>query len=158
MIPQGVAEPPPLIEKSRTPQFVAVGRLVGYKRIDLLLEMWRSVRRETGGKLTIVGDGPARPRLENLKVEGVEFTGFVPEAEKHRLMSQAWLLLHPASWEGWGLVITEAAVRGTPAVGFDAPGCADAIVDFETGFLATDPESFKRHWIRLAKERISAQI
>jgi glycosyltransferase involved in cell wall biosynthesis len=152
VIPQGVAEPPPLIEKSRTPHFIAVGRLVGYKRIDLLLEMWRSVRQETGGKLTIVGDGPARPKLESLKVEGVEFTGFVSEAEKHRLMSQAWLLLHPASWEGWGLVITEAAVRGTPAVGFDAPGVRDAIVDFETGFLATDPESFKRHWIRLARD------
>jgi glycosyltransferase involved in cell wall biosynthesis len=152
VIPQGVAEPPPLIEKSSTPHFIAVGRLVGYKRIDLLLEMWRSVRQQTGGRLTIVGDGPARPRLESLKVEGVEFTGFIPEAEKHCLMSQAWLLLHPASWEGWGLVITEAAVRGTPAVGFDAPGVRDAIVDFETGFLATDPESFKRHWIRLAQD------
>ena len=87
-----------------------------------------------------------------LKVEGVEFTGFVSEAEKHRLMSEAWLLLHPASWEGWGLVITEAAVRGTPAVGFDVPGVRDAIVDFETGLLATDPESFKRHWLRLAED------
>ena len=152
VIPQGVAEPPPLAEKSTTPHFVAVGRLVGYKRIDLLLEIWKSVYRETGGKLTVVGDGPARPKLESLKVEGVEFTGFVPEAEKHRLMSEAWLLLHPASWEGWGLVITEAAVRGTPAVGFDVPGVRDAIVDFETGLLAPDPESFRRHWLRLADD------
>jgi glycosyltransferase involved in cell wall biosynthesis len=60
--------------------------------------------------------------------------------------------LHPASWEGWGLVITEAAARGTPSVGFDVPGVRDAIVDFETGFLATDPESFQRHWLHLAQD------
>jgi glycosyltransferase involved in cell wall biosynthesis len=152
VIPQGVEEPPPLVPKSPTPSFVAVGRLVGYKRIDLLLEMWKSVRRETGGTLTIIGDGPARARLEGMNVDGVEFTGFVSEAEKHVLMSRAWLLVHPASWEGWGLVITEAAVRGTPSVGFDVPGVREAIVDCETGFLAADPESFQRHWVRLAAD------
>jgi len=153
VIPQGVAEPPPLVDKTWPPRFVAVGRIVGYKRIDLLLEMWRSVKQHTGGTLTIIGDGPEREGLESLNAEDVEFTGFVSEAEKHRLMSEAWLLLHPASWEGWGLVITEAALRGTPSVGFDVPGVRDAIVDGETGFLATDPESFKRHWIRLTKEK-----
>ena len=152
VIPQGVEEPPPPAPKSPTPNFVAVGRLVGYKRIDLLLDMWKSVRAETGGTLTIVGDGPGRARLESMKIEGVEFTGYVSEAEKHVLMSQAWILLHPASWEGWGLVITEAAARGTPSVGFDVPGVRDAIVDFETGFLATDPESFQRHWLHLARD------
>ena len=151
-IPQGVSEPPPLAEKSVAPRFIAVGRLVGYKRLDLLLDMWRSVRPITGGILTIVGDGPARQRLESMKVEGVEFAGYVSEAEKHRLMSSAWLLLHPASWEGWGLVITEAAVRQTPSIGFDVQGVRDAIVDLETGLLASDPESFKRNWIRLTQQ------
>ena len=45
---------------------------------------------------------------------GVEFTGHVSEAEKHRLLCAAWLLLHPSAVEGWGLVVTEAAARGTP--------------------------------------------
>jgi glycosyltransferase involved in cell wall biosynthesis len=152
VIPHGVAEPPPLMDKSPLPRFVAVGRLVGYKRIDLLMEMWESVRQQTGGVLTIIGDGPDRERLESMRVDGVEFTGYVSEAEKHRLMSEARILLHPASWEGWGLVITEAAVRGTPAIGFDVAGVRDAIVDSETGLLATDSETFKRHWIRLAQD------
>jgi glycosyltransferase involved in cell wall biosynthesis len=151
MIPQGVAEPPPPCEKSAAPHFVAVGRLVGYKRVDLLLDMWKSVRRQTGGTLTIIGDGPARARLEDMHVDGVTFVGFVREAEKHRLMSEAWLLLHPASWEGWGLVITEAAVRGTPTVGFDVPGVRDAVVNFETGLLSSDTDAFMRNWIELAR-------
>jgi glycosyltransferase involved in cell wall biosynthesis len=152
ILPHGVAEPPPLFEKSTLPRFVAVGRLVGYKRIDLLLEMWEAVRERTGGVLTIIGDGPDRERLERKRVEGVEFTGFVSEDEKHRLMSEARILLHPASWEGWGLVISEAASRGTPAIGFDVPGVCDAIVESETGLLASDPESFKENWIRLAED------
>ena len=94
ILPHGVAEPPPLFEKSPLPRFVAVGRLVGYKRIDLLLEMWEAVREQTGGVLTIIGDGPDRERLEQKRVEGVEFTGFISEDEKHRLMSEA---RHPAS-------------------------------------------------------------
>jgi len=153
MIPQGVAEPPPLVEKRRPPRFVAVGRIVGYKRIDLLLEMWQSVKQQTGGTLTIIGDGPERMQLQSKNVEDVEFTGFISEEEKHRLMTEALVLVHPASWEGWGLVITEAAVRGTPAVGFDVPGVRDAIVDGETGLLAADPESFKRDWVRLAQDQ-----
>jgi|HubBroStandDraft_6_1064221.scaffolds.fasta_scaffold14838_4 glycosyltransferase involved in cell wall biosynthesis len=154
MIPQGVSEPPFLIPKSTSPHFVAVGRLVGYKRIDTLLEMWRSVQRITGGTLTIIGDGPARPRLEAMHVENVEFTGFISESEKHRLMCRALLLLHPASWEGWGLVITEAAARGTPAIGFDVPGVRDSIVNYETGLLASDRESFESHWIKLTRDEI----
>lgn len=149
-IPQGVADPPRLHTKSREPMFIACGRLVGYKRIELLLHLWESVRTTTGGKLLVIGDGPDRARLEALNVDGVEFTGFVTEEEKHRLMSAAWVLLHPSSWEGWGLVITEAAIRGTPAVGFDVPGVRDAIVNEQTGILACRPDQFMQSWIQLA--------
>jgi glycosyltransferase involved in cell wall biosynthesis len=151
-LPQGYAIPPPLNPKSTSPLFIAVGRLVGYKRIELLLEMWRSVFPVTGGKLVVVGGGHDRERLEALGGEGVEFTGYVPEAEKHRLMCEAWVLLHPASWEGWGLVITEAAVRGTPTVGFDVPGVRDAIIGLETGLLAGTENDFVGHWIRLTED------
>jgi glycosyltransferase involved in cell wall biosynthesis len=115
--------------------------------------MWQSVKQQTGGTLTIIGDGPERMQLQSKNVEDVEFTGFISEEEKHRLMAEALVLVHPASWEGWGLVITEAAVRGTPAVGFDVPGVRDAIVDGETGLLAADPESFKRNWVRLVQDQ-----
>jgi glycosyltransferase involved in cell wall biosynthesis len=114
--------------------------------------MWRSVREVTGGRLVVVGDGPARPKLEAMGVEGVTFSGYVAESEKHRLMCEAWALVHPASWEGWGLVITEAAVRGTPALGFDVLGVRDAIVEGETGLLATSDDEFRRLWIRMSED------
>ncbi|UUU34173.1 glycosyltransferase family 4 protein [Streptomyces sp. CA-210063] len=149
VVHNGVEEPGPRAERSPEPLFVAVGRLVEYKRIDLLLRLWERVRPVTGGRLVIVGDGPERGRLEAMAGPGVEFAGHVSEAEKHRLLCAAWLLLHPSAVEGWGLVVTEAAVRETPSVAFDVPGLRDSVVDGETGVLARGESSFAAAWCAL---------
>lgn len=150
VVHNGVEEPGPRAERSVEPLFVAVGRLVEYKRIDLLLRLWERVRPVTGGRLLIVGDGPERERLEQLAGPGVEFTGHVSEARKHELLCAAWLLLHPSALEGWGLVVTEAAARETPAIAFDVPGLRDSVVDGETGVLARGESSFAAAWCALA--------
>ncbi|MGY0023837.1 glycosyltransferase family 4 protein [Streptomyces sp. cg35] len=150
LVPNGVEEPGPRADRSPEPMFLAMGRLVEYKRIDLLLRLWERVRPVTGGRLVIVGDGPEGPKLRQLAGPGVEFTGHVSEADKHRLLCEAWLLLHPSAVEGWGLVITEAAARGTPAVGFDVPGVRDSVEDGRTGLLAHGPSSFAAAWCTLA--------
>ncbi|MEU6254221.1 glycosyltransferase family 4 protein [Streptomyces sp. NPDC047043] len=150
VVHNGVEEPGPRADRSAEPLFVAVGRLVEYKRIDLLLRLWERVRPVTGGRLVIVGDGPERERLEQLAGPGVEFAGHVSEAEKHRLLCAAWLLLHPSAVEGWGLVVTEAATRETPTIAFDVPGLRDSVVDGETGVLAHGESSFAAAWCTLA--------
>ncbi|NUK69276.1 glycosyltransferase family 4 protein [Streptomyces lunaelactis] len=150
LVHNGVEEPGPLAPTSAEPLFLAVGRLVEYKRIELLLRLWERVRPVTGGRLVIVGDGPERARLEALAGPGVTFTGRVSEAEKHRLLCAAWVLLHPSLVEGWGLVVTEAAARSTPAIGFDVPGLRDSIDDGVTGVLARGESSFAAAWCTLA--------
>ncbi len=150
VVHNGVEEPGPRAPRSPEPLFVAMGRLVEYKRIDLLLRLWERVRPVTGGRLVIVGDGPERARLEQLAGPGVEFAGHVSEAEKHRLLCAAWLLLHPSAVEGWGLVVTEAAARETPAIAFDVPGLRDSVADGETGVLARGESSFAAAWCALA--------
>ncbi|MBB1253736.1 glycosyltransferase family 4 protein [Streptomyces alkaliterrae] len=150
IVHNGVERPAALLPKSPEPLFVAVGRLVEYKRVDLLLRLWERVRPVTGGRLVIIGDGPERANLEAAAGPDVTFTGHVSEAEKHRLLCEAWLLLHPSAMEGWGLVVMEAAARGTPAVGFDIPGLRDSIVDGSTGLLARGESSFAAAWCSLA--------
>ncbi|GAA1426011.1 glycosyltransferase family 4 protein [Streptomyces thermospinosisporus] len=150
VVHNGVEEPGPFTGRSPEPLFVAVGRLVEYKRIDLLLRLWERVRPVTGGRLMIVGDGPQRERLERMAGPDVEFAGHVSDAEKHRLLCAAWLLLHPSAVEGWGLVVTEAAARETPAIAFDVPGLRDSVVDGETGVLARGESSFAAAWCTLA--------
>jgi glycosyltransferase involved in cell wall biosynthesis len=150
LICNGVEPGPPPAPRSVEPLFLAFGRLAEYKRIDVLLRLWERVRHVTGGRLVIAGDGPERERLEAMAGPDVVFTGRVSEEEKHRLMSAAWLLLHPASIEGWGIVVAEAAVRGTPAVGFSVPGLRDSVVHDETGFLVRTEGEFASAWASLA--------
>jgi len=153
----GVVQPDPLTPRSAEPMFLAFGRLTEYKRIDLLLRLWERVRPVTGGKLVIAGDGPERQRLEALAGPDVVFTGRVSEEEKHRLMCSAWLLLHPALIEGWGIVIAEAAIRGTPGVGFDVPGLRDSVVNGQTGLLVRNEGQFASVWASLALDRARAE-
>ena len=146
----GVEEPDPPAPRSPEPLFLAMGRLTDYKRLDLLLRLWDRVRHVVGGKLVIAGDGPERPRLQALAGPGVEFTGRVSEQEKHRLLCSAWLLMHPALIEGWGIVVAEAAIRGTPAVAFDVPGLRDSVVHGQTGMLVQTEGQFASAWASLA--------
>ena len=139
-------------EGSRAPEptFLALGRLVVYKRIDLLLDTWEQVRPVTGGRLLIVGEGPEGAALEARRVPGVEFLGFVDEAEKRRLLREAWFLVHAASHEGWGVVLMEGASCRAPSLAFDVPGVRDCVIDGQTGVLAADRAQFAEEWIALA--------
>jgi glycosyltransferase involved in cell wall biosynthesis len=150
LICNGVEPGPPPAPRSPEPLFLALGRLAEYKRIDILLKLWDRVRHVVGGRLVIAGDGPERSRLQALAGPDVTFTGRVSEEEKHQLLSAAWLLLHPASIEGWGIVVAEAAVRGTPAIGFSVPGLRDSIVHDETGLLVGTEGEFASAWAALA--------
>jgi glycosyltransferase involved in cell wall biosynthesis len=146
----GVVQPDPPAPRSPEPMFLALGRLAEYKRAGLLLKLWTRVRPVTGGTLVIAGDGPDRARIEAMAGPGVIVTGRVSEQEKHRLLCAAWLLLHPAMIEGWGIVVAEAAIRGTPAVGFAVPGLRDSVVHGQTGLLVGSEGEFASAWASLA--------
>lgn len=154
VVPPGIDFPESMTERRKAdePIFLALGRLVPHKRIDLLLRAWERVRPVTGGRLVVAGDGPERDRLSSLATDGVEIRGRISEDEKSELFTTAWLLLHPSLHEGWGSGIIEAAAHGMPALGFDVPGVRDAIVAGETGELAHDEDEFVRRWQELATD------
>jgi glycosyltransferase involved in cell wall biosynthesis len=60
------------------------------------------------------------------------------------------MLVHPALVEGWGIVIAEAAIRGTPAIGFEVPGLRDSVVTGQTGVLVRNEGQFASAWASLA--------
>ncbi len=99
---------------------LAVGDLRGKKNLGRLVEAFATLR--TGHRLLLAGLGEPGAALP----EGVEATGFVSDAELDALMRGADLLVHPSLYEGFGLVVAEAMVRGTPVA------CADATALPET--------------------------
>ena len=143
--------------RSREPMFVALGRLAPNKRLDLLLDLWARVAPQTGGRLVIVGDGPEREHLaDRIRSEpalrDVVLEGRVSESRKAELLQQAWLLVHTADHEGWGLAILEAALGGTPALAYNVPGVRDAVQNGETGVLVDDDDAFVREWLGIAAD------
>ena len=152
LITIGVDCPTPKWEPSPTPLFLALGRLVPHKRIDVLLRAWREVEQFTGGRLVVAGDGPALEAVRHLATPSVEFTGLISEAEKQRLLEQAWLLVHTAQHEGWGMVVMEAAAVGTPALAFDVDGVRDSVVHGSTGVLVEEVDELVAAWIALAAD------
>lgn len=140
--------------KSRTPLFVFVARLVKMKRADLCIEAMRKiVKKHPEAQLMIVGRGPEEDKLQaevkRRKLEkNIKFVlkdGFYidqnPKDLKVKLMREAWALLLPSVKEGWGMVVTEAAACGTPSIVTRVTGLKDSVLENETGLVITsDPK------------------
>ena len=130
------------VQRAEHPVVVVLGRLVPQKRVEIAMEAVRDLA-ETHPHLVlwVVGSGYWDTELHRVAAElGIAgrttFTGHVSEAEKHRLLAQAWVLALPSLKEGWGLVVVEAGVHGTPTVAFAAAGgINDSVRDGETGVL-----------------------
>ncbi|MEO7268152.1 MAG: glycosyltransferase family 4 protein [Knoellia sp.] len=128
--------------RSENPSIIVLGRLVPQKRVEFAIEtVARLVDEIPDLTLDIVGSGWWEPQLvkaaQDLGVEKyVTFHGHVSEAEKHHLLARAWVHALPSLKEGWGLVVVEAGVHGTPTVAFtEAGGPTNSIVGGDTGIL-----------------------
>lgn len=101
---------------------IVVGRLTAQKRVDLAAEAHHSLlTRFPDLPLTIVGDGPERPRLEalvgQLGTGGlVRFIGQVAPDRVGGLIADCDLMIFPAQSEGLGLAVVEGLAVGVPAV------------------------------------------
>jgi len=124
--------------RTAPPEFVSLGRLRRYKRIEQVVEAFSALSGP--GTLAIVGDGEDRTRLEQIakRVPGVRFTGAVSEEQKVRLLQAATALVVTSEAEGFGLTILEAAATGTPAVAVDLPIYREVIQDQVSGRLVPE--------------------
>jgi glycosyltransferase involved in cell wall biosynthesis len=132
--------------RSASPRLVVLGRLVPQKRVEVAVTtLARLLPGVPGLHLDVVGTGwwepQVRDHVRSLGVEqAVTMHGHVSEAEKHRLLAAAWVHVMPSLKEGWGLVVVEAGVHGTPTVAFrEAGGPVDSVRHEETGLLVDGP-------------------
>lgn len=110
--------------------FLAVGRLVPYKRFDLLIEAANAAKFP----LKIVGEGPDERRLKHLAGSTVSFLGHVPDEELPALYQSARALLFPVH-EDAGVVPLEAMASGTPVIALKKGGALDTVMDDVTGIF-----------------------
>jgi N-acetyl-alpha-D-glucosaminyl L-malate synthase BshA len=108
------------------------------KRVDVVLDVFRVIRRSVRARLILVGDGPDRPGLERRVVElgltdAVSFAG-----EQQSLvpwLSVADLFLLPSAQESFGLAALEAMACEVPVVASNVGGLPEIIEDGVSGFV-----------------------
>ena len=121
---------------SATPHLMWLGRLVRTKRPEDAIAAFKRVRHVIpGATLDLVGGGYLDEDIRAERHTGVTVHGFVDDAVKAFLLSQADLLLLPGTREGWGIVAMEAASYGVPVVAYNIPGLRDAVLDGATGMV-----------------------
>lgn len=97
------------------------------KRVDRLIDIWNMLKGKTDHwKLIIVGEGAEKKNLElqvkRLNLTNVEFAGFSNNPQQY--YDRASILCMTSSFEGWGLVLTEAQANGIVPIAFE---CSDGV-------------------------------
>jgi glycosyltransferase involved in cell wall biosynthesis len=111
------------LAKKHENYYLAVGRLVGYKRTDILIEACSKL----GRKLIIVGDGPDRKSLEKNSPKNVEFLGELSDSELGDVYAHCRALLFAAD-EDFGMVPLEAQSYGRPVIAYGKGGALETVI------------------------------
>jgi glycosyltransferase involved in cell wall biosynthesis len=118
------------ISSSLENYFVAGGRLVPYKRLDLVIQVFNRLSYP----LKIFGVGPELKKLQRMAKPNIEFLGRITDQEKALLLSRAQAFIHP-QLEDAGVTPLESMASGRPVIAFAAGGAAETLTPNETGIL-----------------------
>lgn len=122
------------------------GRLVPVKRVDVLLQAFISIAQSRPEwDVVIAGQGPLQKELESLLPEHlhdrVKWLGFLQSDEVALTYHACEILVHPAEFEPWGLVINEAIACRLPIITTSVVGAAVELVYHNRNGLIITPRS-----------------
>lgn len=117
-------------------KFVFVGQFIRSKRLNWLIRALQSLRSDNF-ELIVIGSGPLEAALHNQAVEQlgekVVWIGRLPSNEVGTYLAMADCLVLPSSFDGWGAVVSEALMCGTPVICSDTCGSAGVVSQSEVG-------------------------
>lgn len=124
--------------RPEAPLLLYVGRLSSEKRVDWLPSILKALPQV---RMAIVGDGPARPALEEM-FTGLPavFTGYLRGEDLYNAYASADLFVFPSTNETVGNVVLEAMASGLPVIAPRSGGLLDHVLDDESGLLF-EPEN-----------------
>jgi L-malate glycosyltransferase len=145
--------------KPLRPVFLSNRNMMAMYNVAVILRAFAIIqKRYPEAVLTVAGDGPQRPMLEELARElslrNVTFTGQVSNAEMPGLYDAADIYLNSSEIDNMPLSIIEAYACGTPVVTTDPGGIPYMLEHERTGLLAPqrNPEALATAAIRLLED------
>lgn len=131
----------PAVPKEPQPTVVFLGRLVGMKRPQDAVDAFGAIaRHDPSARLWVIGDGPLLTKLSRATPNGVDFLGRLGRDDVLDRLSRAHVLVATSVREGWGLNVSEAAMCGTPTIGYAVPGLVDSIPASGGALVEEDPD------------------
>jgi alpha-1,6-mannosyltransferase len=103
-----------------------VGRLADDKEVGVLLAAAAAIARSTGARVSIAGDGPQRPSVDEAAARGdIEALGQLSRDEVATFLASLDVLVVPGRYETFGLAALEALACGTPVIAAVGSGAAE---------------------------------
>ena len=102
--------------------YIAIGRLVEYKRFDLAIAACTQLRRA----IEVIGAGPQEKAVRRLAGPTVEILGRVSDAELRENLAGCRALLFPGE-EDFGIVPVEAQSFGKPVIAYASGGALETV-------------------------------
>jgi len=152
--------------------FLAGGRIVSYKKFDLLVTAFNRL----GLELRIYGSGPFKEELEQKAKSNIKFLGRISDEEKIKQYQDCIAFLNPQE-EDFGITVVEAMACGRPVIAFNKDGATETIIEGKTGTLFNNqrwediadtvlkfdetkfnPEEIKQHAEKFSKINFENQI
>ncbi|MEM9849098.1 MAG: glycosyltransferase family 4 protein [Bacteroidota bacterium] len=143
--------------QDRKGELVYLGRLVSIKGVDTLLEALHLLQKEgLTPKLTIIGDGEDRSKLEAMSQrlglhEQVQFVGKKLGEALVASLNQHKIMVVPSKWnEAFGIVALEGIACGLALIASEGGGLIDAVgpcgITFPNGNAVALAAAIKQVW------------
>lgn len=119
--------------ESKEFEFLFIGNLIPRKKIDLLIRTL-SLMKDKKFHLKIIGSGPQYNYLKKmcdklLNDKKVTWMGLVDFDKVSSILANADCLVLPSRHDGWGAVVSESLLVGTPAICSDSCGASEIILN-----------------------------
>jgi len=136
---------PSLSDKFEHQTLLSLGAMRSMKRTLDQIKAFEIAKRDLPElKLVVAGDSSGRYGKKVLKAikkspfaTDITYKGKVSKTDNLALMRQSHIIMVTSIKEGWGLIVTEAASQGTPAVVYDVDGLRDSVRHGQTGLVTT---------------------
>ncbi len=125
---------PPYQPRPAEEFYLAGGRLIPYKRLELAIAAFNRLRLP----LKIFGDGRDRARLERMAGPNIEFLGWVDEAARLDLFARCRAFIFPGE-EDFGITPLEVLAVGRPVIAYAAGGALETLIEGVTGRFFYQP-------------------